>query len=134
MNAGSSPAASTIEETIMAKTEEEDVEYCRSKLQDALDRAELDQASVIDMLNSTGIPHRPVHVQAAELREIGRFDLTLPASVRARFNQFEQDALKRHWVYRHRDGGVYVLSLARRLELRRNGQVQLYAFVEETPN
>lgn len=112
-------------------TDDEIVEQVRSRLQAMVNDTDFEGGDLKTTLDATGLPHKGVRVFAHELTELGRFDLDLPPNMAARMTPLHADALRPHWVYRHRDGTVFVLALPARLMLRRTGHATLYAFVEE---
>lgn len=112
-------------------TDAEQVECCREQMQSLLDRADYEAGDTRAVLDSTGLHHEAKRVFAPDMTELGRFEVVLPPGMVARMSQLRADALRPHWVYRHKDGTLYVLGLPARLMLRRAGYARLYAFVQE---
>jgi hypothetical protein len=115
-----------------AKTDAELVEACRQQMQDIIDRVDFEAPTREGLINSAGLPHRDEQIVAPDLTEAGRFDLDLPVRITGEYPKVFVDAMRRHWVYRHRDGRVVVLQLAQRLKLRALGFVVVHAFVMDT--
>lgn len=114
------------------KTDAEVVEFCRKQMQELIDRADFSISNRQALLDSTGLPHQPVQVIAADLTVLGKFDLEIPAELTVGTPKILVDASRRHWVYRHTDGRVIVLQLAQRLKLRARGYVQVHAFIADS--
>lgn len=112
----------------------EAVEYCRKNMQDTIDRCDWEAGSVDAMLDSTGTPHEAMQVFDHELRPIGQFDLELPEHIMQRFPAYMRHTVLRHFVYRHKDGQLFVIHYPRRIELMRRGVVTLHAFVKRPDN
>jgi len=113
------------------KTDSEMVEFCRKEMQALVDRTDFAAPSRKQMLDSTGLPHQAVQLIAADLTELGRFDLELPLAITTGWPKLLVDARRRHWVYRHEDGRIVTLQLSQRVKLRASGFVYAYAFVND---
>lgn len=110
------------------ETDEERVEWCRRHMQECLDRCDLDAATEGEILLSVGLPVQMLDVQLADMREIGRFDLSLPDRHWLQAApEWWRVMLRRHWVYMHRDGSVHALSIKSRRQLLTTGSVRLQA-------
>lgn len=112
------------------KTDAEIVEFARKEMQAIIDRTDFSAGTQKGVLDSVGLPHCAVQLIAADLTELGKFDLDLPAEITAGQPKILTDAMRRHWVYRHADGRFVTLQLSQRLKLRACGYVQAYAFAD----
>jgi hypothetical protein len=114
------------------ETDAEVVEFCRKQMQELLDRTDFSAPTREGLLDSVGLPHSAVQLIAADLTELGKFDLDLPREVTVGRPKAIVDAARRHWVYRHVDGSIITLQLSQRLKLRAYGYVQAYTFINDT--
>jgi len=119
----------------MVGTDDEVVEAVRKGMQELFDRTHF-SPDTRATLDSTGLPQRTVRVIDADIRLLGSFDLDLSHGPYANSPPLVQAALRRHWVYRHRDGRVLALSLPHRSQLRALGYADVHALIErhEDPN
>lgn len=106
-------------------SDEEIVERTRVEMQSLIERAVDAWEAGEDPYEAAGKPVDLRVVAAADLTELGQFDLDLAV--------WMNPATRRHWVYRHRDGTVYVLGLPKRTQLRQTGSARLIAFIHD-PN
>lgn len=108
-----------------------EVERCREQLQSTINRANFEAEDTQAVLDSTGMRTEARQVYAPDMTELGRFEVDLPPAMTSRMDPLHASALRPHWVYRHRDGSVYVLGLPARLMIRRFGYARMQAFVQE---
>jgi hypothetical protein len=113
-------------------TDAEIVEASRREMQAVVDRTDFSARTQRELSESPGLPHLAIQFAAADLTELGRFDVELPPEATAGRPKLVVDALKRHWVYRYKDGRILTLQLSQRVRLRTLGYVQGTALVNDT--
>jgi hypothetical protein len=104
------------------------IEVCRREMQGIIDRTDWSKTGK-ELQDSPGLPHQWVQLIALDLTEVGRFEIDLPRVATAGYPKVLADALRRHWVYRHKDGRVVTLQLSQRIKLRTLGYVRAKGFV-----
>jgi hypothetical protein len=110
-------------------TDAEIVELSRKEMQDIIDRTDFSVAD--NIIPSVGLPHGFVELIAADLTELGKFEVTLPGVITIGRPKHEIDALRRHWVYRRKDGKIVTLQLRQRSRLRAVGYVRSEGFIND---
>lgn len=110
------------------ETDAEIVALCRLEMQEIIERTDFSLVKGEDLADSTGMPHGMVRLIAADLTEVGVFELDVPPAAYAGLPPLIARSLRRHWVYRHRDGNIVTLQLSARIKLRLVGYCEAPAF------
>lgn len=113
-----------------AKTDAEVVELCRREMQGIIDRTDFSKTGR-ELQASPGMPVIRVRLIAADLTEIGRFSVELPPEATVGYPKVIVGALRRHWVYRHKDGRIVTLQASQRIKFRMVGYVDAPAFLND---
>lgn len=114
----------------LPETDAEVIELCRSEMQAIIDRTDW-SARGEKLIKSAGLPHLEVKLLAADLTEIGKFEVVLPAEAITGCTKLVAGGLRRHWVYRHTNGQVVSLQIRQRVALRNLGYVRSYGFLND---
>jgi hypothetical protein len=113
------------------ETDAEIVEICKREMQGLIERTDFSRETSEELHDSTGMPHGMVRLIAADLTEIGQFELDLPPAAYVGQPVVLAVSLRKHWVYRHRDGRIVTLQLSKKTALRQLGYIEAPAFFND---
>lgn len=113
------------------ETDAEIVEICRREMQSIIERTDFSKRDGVELRDSTGMPHGMVRLIAADLTEIGKFELDVPPAAYVGMPIALAMSARRHWVYRHRDGYIVTLQLGQKTKLRLVGYCEAPGFFND---